>query len=154
MSDTAQAAVIQEHCKELKLAAVVRDYPALCRQARDGGWAYEDLLRELLEAEVTNRRQSTARRLLREARFPDVKTLEQIDWPALKGVSRPKILELSSCQYIGQAEDVILAGPIGTGKTCWRLRSESKPHAAVSVCCSPGLPTWCRAYWRPEMSDG
>ena len=117
MSDTAQAAVIQEHCKELKLAAVVRDYPALCRQARDGGWAYEDLLRELLEAEVTSRRQSTARRLLREARFPDVKTLEQIDWPALKGVSRPKILELSSCQYIGHAEDVILAGPIGTGKT-------------------------------------
>ena len=32
-------------------------------------------------------------------------------------MSRPKILELSSCQYIGQAEDVILAGPIGTGKT-------------------------------------
>ena len=106
MNDTAQAAVIQEHCKELKLAAVVRDYPALCRQARDGGWAYEDLLRELLEAEVTNRRQSTARRLLREARFPDIKTLEQMDWPALKGVSRPKILELSSCQYIGQAQDV------------------------------------------------
>jgi DNA replication protein DnaC len=117
MSDTAQAAVIMEHGKELKLAAVVRDYPALCRQARDGGWAYEDLLRELLEAEVTNRRQSTARRLLREARFPDLKTLEQIDWPALQGVSRPKILELSSCQYIDQAEDVILAGPIGTGKT-------------------------------------
>ena len=60
MSDTARAAVIQEHCKELKLAAVVREYPALCRQARDGGWAYEDLLRELLEAEVTNRRQRTA----------------------------------------------------------------------------------------------
>ena len=97
MSDTVQAAVILEHCKELKLAAVIRDYPALCRQARDGGWAYEDLLREVLEAEVTNR-QSAARRLLREARFPDVKTLEQVDWAALKGVSRPKILELSSCQ--------------------------------------------------------
>jgi DNA replication protein DnaC len=96
---------------------VVRDYPGLCRQARDGGWAYEDLLRELLEAEVTNRRQSTARRLLREAHFPEVKTLDQMEWSALKGVSRPKILELSSCQYIGQAEDVILAGPIGTGKT-------------------------------------
>ena len=41
MSEAARAAVIQEHCKELKLAAVVREYPALCRQARDGGWAYE-----------------------------------------------------------------------------------------------------------------
>jgi DNA replication protein DnaC len=117
MSEAARAAVIQEHCKELKLAAVVREYPALCRQARDGGWAYEDLLRELLEAEVTNRRQSSARRLLREARFPDVKTLDQIEWAALKGVSRPKLLELASGEFIGRAEDVILAGPIGTGKT-------------------------------------
>src|ERR1700761_5158999 len=117
MNEAAQAAVIQEHCKELKLAAVVRDYATLCRQARDGGWAYEDLLRELLEAEVASRRQSTARRLLREARFPEVKTLDQMEWSALKGVSRPKILELASGQYIGQAEDVILAGPIGTGKT-------------------------------------
>ena len=107
MSDAARAAVIQEHCKELKLAAVVRD----------GSWAYEDLLRELLEAEVTNRRHSTARRLLREARFPDVKTLDQIDWAALKGVARPKILELASGDFIGRAEDVILAGPIGTGKS-------------------------------------
>jgi DNA replication protein DnaC len=117
MSDAARAAVIQEHCRELKLAAVVRDYAALCRQARDGGWAYEDLLRELLEAEITNRRQSTARRLLREARFPEVKTLDQMEWPALKGISRPKILELASGDFIGRAEDVILAGPIGTGKT-------------------------------------
>src|ERR1700759_2371004 len=103
MSNAASEAVIQEYCRELKLAAVVRDYPGLCRQARDGGWAYEDLLRELLEAEVTNRRQSTARRLLREAHFPEVKTLDQMEWSALKGVSRPKILELSSGQYIGQA---------------------------------------------------
>jgi hypothetical protein len=51
---------------------------------------------------------------LREARFPDVKTLDQIEWAALKGVARPKILELSSCDFIGRAEDVILAGPIGT----------------------------------------
>jgi hypothetical protein len=36
---------------------------------------------------------------------------------ALKGVARPKLLELSSCQYIGPAADVILARPIGTGKT-------------------------------------
>ena len=96
---------------------MVRDYPGLCRRARDAGWAYEDLLRELLEAEITNRHQSTARRLLREARFPDIKTLDQLDWSALRGVSRPKLMELASCEFIGRAEAVILAGPIGSGKT-------------------------------------
>jgi DNA replication protein DnaC len=82
MSNAACEAVIQEYCRELKLAAVVRDYPGLCRRARD-----EDLLRELLEAEITNRHQSTARRLLREARFADIKTFDQLDWAVLKGVS-------------------------------------------------------------------
>jgi DNA replication protein DnaC len=117
MSNTALAAVIHEHCRELKLAAFVREYPALCRRAQDGGQPYEEFLRELLEAEVISRRQSTARRLLREAHFPDVKTLDQVDWQALKGVSKPKILELASCQFITRAEAVIVAGPIGTGKT-------------------------------------
>ena len=112
MSNAASEAVIQEYCRELKLAAVVRDYPGLCRRARDGGWSYEDLLRELLEAEVANRHQSTARRLLREARFPDIKTFDQLDWAVLKGVSRPKLMELASCDFIGRAEDVILAGSI------------------------------------------
>jgi hypothetical protein len=46
-------------------------------------------LPELLEAEVISRRQSPARRLLREARLPDVKTIDQVDWQALKGVAKP-----------------------------------------------------------------
>ena len=120
MSDTAQAAVILEHCKELKLAAVVREYPALCRQARDGGWAYEDLLRELLEAEVTNRRQSTARRLLREARFPDVKTLEQVDWAALKGVSRPKYLSSQAASTSPRPRTSFSPGRSAPARPCWR----------------------------------
>ena len=117
MSNSALEAVIHEHCRELKLAAFTREYPALCRRAQDGGQPYQEFLRELLEAEVISRRQSTARRLLREAHFPDVKTLDQVDWQALKGVSKPKILELASCQFITRAESVIVAGPIGTGKT-------------------------------------
>ena len=81
-------------------------------RARNGSWAYEDLLRELLEAEIANRHQDAARRLLREARFPDIKTFDQLDWATLKGVSRPKLMELASSEFIGRAEDAILAGPI------------------------------------------
>jgi DNA replication protein DnaC len=118
MSNGALEAVIREHCRELKLAAFQREYPALCRRAREGGGQpYEEFLRELLEAEVLSRHNSTARRLLREARFPDIKTLDQVDWTALKGISKPKILELTSCQFITRAETTIIAGPIGTGKT-------------------------------------
>ena len=117
MSQAACEAVIEEYIKVLRLPAFGREYPSLARQARNEGWRYEDFLRELLEAEVRSRQERTAAQRLKQARFPDVKTLDQIQWEALEGISRPKILELASCQYIERAEDVILAGPIGTGKT-------------------------------------
>ena len=117
MSEAAREAVIQEHCRELKLPAVLREYPAVARQARDRGAAYEGFLADLLEAEVCARRDGASARRLREAHFPDVKTLDQLDWEALKGISRPKLRELASCAYIDRGEDVVLAGPIGTGKT-------------------------------------
>ena len=117
MSEAARNAVIQEHLQTLKLPAFRRGYEALARQASDGGWAYEDYLRELLDAEVRSRQERAAAGRLREAHFPEIKTLDQIDWQALSGISRPKILELASCEYLKRAEAVVFAGPIGTGKT-------------------------------------
>ena len=117
MSDAARDAVILEHIKCLRLPSVGREFPAVSRQARDGAWPYEDHLKELLEREVIVRQGRTVERLLKYAGFPDLKTLDQIDWKALTGISKPKILELSACGYIAEGEDVIFAGPIGTGKS-------------------------------------
>lgn len=116
-NEAAREAVIAEHLKALKLPSFGREYQSLARRAAEGGWSYEDYLRELLEMESRDREERTAHRRLREAKFPDIKTLEQIDWAALKGVSRQKIMQLASCEYLTKAEDVVLAGPIGTGKT-------------------------------------
>lgn len=118
MSEAAvRDAVLQQYLRTLKLPGVAREYPTLARQARDGGWAYEEFLRQLLEVELRSRQDRVAARRLQEARFPVMKTLDQLDWDRLQGVSRPKVLELASCSYIQKAEDLIVVGPVGTGKT-------------------------------------
>lgn len=117
MSEVARAAVIEAHCHELKVPTLRREYPALVRQATHDGWDYAELLVQLLEVEVLARRDSAVQRLLREARFPDPKTLEQLDWEALQGVERAQVSQLASCEYLERGEDVVIAGPIGTGKT-------------------------------------
>lgn len=117
MSAAAREAVLRGYCRELKTPTLFREHAGLARQARDGGWDYEDFLLQLLEAEVQARREHTAARRLREARFPEPKTFDTLEWNALEGISRPKLNELSSCEYIERAEDIVLAGPIGTGKT-------------------------------------
>ena len=117
MSTAARDAVLASLCKELKHPTILRQYPTVARQARDSGMAYEDFLLDLLQAEAAARREHGAARRMREARFPEIKTLDQVDWSALQGVSRPKVLELSTCEFVEKREDVVLAGPVGTGKT-------------------------------------
>ncbi len=117
MSDSALHAVLAMHLRNLRLPCVAREYEAVARRAREDGWAYEEYLRELLDAEICARNENASRRLLRQARFPDVKTLDQIDWKLLQGISRPMIHELCSCRFVQEAQDVVIAGPIGTGKT-------------------------------------
>lgn len=116
-SHAAREAVISEHLKTLRLPAMGRELAGAARRARDAGADYEEFLRELLEVEVRTRQDHRAARLLKGACFPDVKTLDEIKWSALEGISRPKIMELASGTYITGGEDVVLAGPIGTGKT-------------------------------------
>jgi DNA replication protein DnaC len=117
MSAAATAAILGELCKELRLPTVASDCAAVARQAQDGDWSYESFLQQLLEREVTKRRDNAAKKRLREARFPDTKTLDQLDWSAVHGVSKTKIKALSSGQFIDDGEDVVIVGPIGTGKT-------------------------------------
>lgn len=115
--NSATAAVLRDHCKELKLPTVLAELSAVTRQAQDDDWPYESFLQELLEREVAKRRANVAGKRVREARFPDTKTLDQLDWSAIQGVSKTKIQALSSGQFIDEAEDVVIIGPIGTGKT-------------------------------------
>jgi DNA replication protein DnaC len=94
MNAAARDAVVAEHCRELKMPAIVREHAAIARQARDGGWAYEDFLAQVLETEIHSRRGHAVEHRLREAHFPEAKTLDQLDWNALKGISKPKIAGL------------------------------------------------------------
>ncbi len=117
MTEAVIDAVIQGHAHYLKMPAIGREYAAVARRARDDGWSFEEFLRELLEAEVGKRHDNAVKRCLAQARFPDVKTLDQIDYDVLQGVSRQKVMELARCQFVDNAEDIVIAGPIGTCKT-------------------------------------
>ena len=85
--------MLEAHCRELKLPTIRREYPALLRQAPHDGWDYEEFLVQLLEVEVLTRRDGAVARLLRQARFPDLKTLEvsgggDSPWPGVARTTR------------------------------------------------------------------
>jgi DNA replication protein DnaC len=103
--------------RALKMPGLGRCFEAAARQAREEHWGYEEYLHEVLSAEQTSRRESAVRHRLREARFPEMKTLDAFDFTATDGVSAVQLAELARGEWISRAENIILAGPIGTGKT-------------------------------------
>lgn len=110
-------AIIREYCKQLKTPRIAREYQRFVKEAVNRGWTYEEFLQRILEEELCAREDNLIQRRLREAKFPDIRTLDDIEWEHLQGVSRPGIQQLATCQFVEDHEDIILAGPIGTGKT-------------------------------------
>ena len=103
--------------RALKLPGIARVFDGLARQARDAHWPHEDYLHEVLSAEQASRHESVIRQRLREARFPEIKTLDTFDFTAAEGVSATQIHALARGEWVTAPENLIFAGPIGTGKT-------------------------------------
>ena len=109
--------VLASQARALKMPGLARVFESLARQAREEHWSYEEYLHEVLAAEQASRHDSVIRQRLRDARFPDIKTLDTFDFTAADGVSATQIHTLARGEWVTQAENLILAGPIGTGKT-------------------------------------
>jgi DNA replication protein DnaC len=104
-------------CRALKMPGALRVVESLARQAREERWSYEEFLVEVLTAEKSSRHESAVRQRLRDAHFPELKTLDTFDFGAADGVSATQVGELARGGFIDRAENVLFVGPIGTGKT-------------------------------------
>ena len=103
---------------ELKLTALPDSYGAIAQAAakrKDASFA--DFLEEVLRAEREARRVRSREMLTRTAGFPAMKTLEAYDFSFATGAPRAQIQELASLGFVERAENVVLLGPSGTGKT-------------------------------------
>jgi DNA replication protein DnaC len=102
--------------RRLKLAAMRALAPELLVTAKTQRWAPEELLRTLVEAEITARDASNARHRLKAAAFPVAKTLEEFD-VAASSIPRATFDYLANLEWIGARENLCLVGPAGTGKS-------------------------------------
>jgi DNA replication protein DnaC len=139
MSRPAVAAeLLRTHARTLKMPGLARTFESLARQAREERWSYEEYLYEMLSAEVTSRTASAVRHRLQAARFPELKALDSFDFTAAEGIEATQILELARGDWLTRAENVLLVGPIGTGKT----------HLAIALGMEAARQRRHVAFWR------
>jgi DNA replication protein DnaC len=92
--------------------------------------SFADFLEQVLDAEARARHERKVATLMKLATMPAVKTLEQFDWKDAPGAPKAQILELAHLAFVERAENVVMLGPSGVGKTHIAL---AIAHRAVSA---------------------
>ena len=103
--------------RALKAPRIREAAARLADQARDAGWSHEEYLAAVLDREVSARNASGAQLRIRAAGFDSRKTIEDFIFDHQPGLKRDAIAHLATVSFLAKAENVVLLGPPGTGKT-------------------------------------
>lgn len=104
--------------KEMRLSAMAE---ALRIQLIDPellNYTFEERLAMLVDAEHTSRRNNKLQRLIRNANFDQSHaSIEDINYASGRQLNKDLISQLSSCSYINDANNIIIMGASGAGKS-------------------------------------
>jgi len=108
---------IEDLCERLALGTMAKQLAHVADQSARDNISFQEFFERLLQAEYHERQERTRAMLTRTAGFPTIKTLEQYDFAFATGAPKSMITELTSLAFIERAQNVVLLGPSGVGKT-------------------------------------
>ena len=102
--------------KQLKLYGMAQSIDELASQDSPAYSQAEPILRQLLKAEVAEREVRSIQYQMKVARFPAYRDLTGFDFSQSE-VNEALINALHRCEFLEEAQNVVLVGGPGTGKT-------------------------------------
>ena len=115
--------LLEHHLKSLKLPSFAREYEKVAAECAREQIDYPRYLLRLCELERIDRDRRNMERRIRQARFPQTKSLDSFDFKVIPSLNKSLVLELARCEWIAQRDNCIALGPAGTGK----------PHTALAL---------------------
>jgi len=112
---------IEQTMRQLKLGGLAKEWQNVEYRSR------EQYMSELLEIEVREREANRMSRMIKQAGFRVVKTLDNFIWK--QGIEVPNSItrkEIENADFVERKENLVLMGAVGTGKT----------HLATSIALS------------------
>lgn len=115
---------INQLCKQLKFIHLANKWPALAKDAARDRLSFASFLEAVLTSEQAAREARRHEMLMRFAKMPSIKTLDQFDWARVGWKLKVHIVELGNLGFVERAENVFMLGASGLGKT----------HIALALC--------------------
>ena len=109
--------LLRQHCKALRMPTAVQIVGEVLDTARREDWPLETFLQHLLAQELAGRRQRRIQRRIKESHLPIGKTLSTFDQKRLPLRVRRLLPQLCRGELIDRAENILIFGLPGTGKT-------------------------------------
>jgi DNA replication protein DnaC len=108
---------LKSQLKQLKLSGAANTLELRLMEAESNELSFSEVLSMLLSDEIELRRDRSLQRLISHAHLESNKTLEHFDFTFNPTIKPQQIRELSTCHFMDKAENILLIGPTGTGKT-------------------------------------
>lgn len=103
--------------KRLRLSGILATLPHRLAYVDEAGLTPLEFLQLILQDEIERRDNKNLNDRLKQAGFAEEQTIENFNWDAAITFNRNTIRDLLNLTFLDRAEDVILLGPVGVGKT-------------------------------------
>ncbi len=103
--------------KEFKLVDMRHNFRDLIEEARNCGMDHEEFLLRLIRMEDDGKHDRRRSKLMSEASFETLKSLEEIDYGFNPSIDKGKIDELAKLDFLDAGENILIIGPPGVGKS-------------------------------------
>ena len=104
--------------RELKLGGMAAALQTQLEQVGTyEGLSFVERLSLLVEQEILTREQRKQERLIRQARFRLKASIQEIDYEHPRNITKTKIAQLAQGDWINRAQNLLVTGPCGSGKT-------------------------------------
>jgi DNA replication protein DnaC len=108
---------ITQNMKALRLGGMTEALPSRYQEAKANELDYLDFLQNLINDELTKRKDSLLNRRLKISRLPEFKSFDDFDWAFNSSINKKLVMELATSRFIHQSENVLFIGPPGVGKS-------------------------------------
>lgn len=108
---------IELACGQLRMAGLPQHFRSLLRDAVEQNLDHLHFLAACLEHEVNKKQEQRHLYLLRQARFPTPKTLQEFQFAEIPKLPKMKVEQLAQGAFVDRKENVICIGKPGTGKS-------------------------------------
>jgi DNA replication protein DnaC len=111
-------AVLPLQLKDLQLSSIKQNWQSCSDQAKKSAWDYGHYLSYLCDLEIQKRQTTRLARRIKESGLPKDKTLSSFDFSSNELIKPAQVNALAdSDNWVKKADNVIIFGPSGVGKT-------------------------------------